>query len=89
MFHASFEIDIQMWREFKSYWETHYILSEHKAFEAQLSNTNQLTGLNLDISFRGKDHAGPSLEVSLLGIELSLQIYDNRHWNYDKETWVE
>lgn len=31
------------------------------------------------------DHAGLDFRVEILGFWLSLNIYDGRHWNYDKD----
>ena len=36
---------------------------------------------------RNIHHAGPSLWIELFGIFLALDIYDNRHWNYEEEKW--
>ncbi len=34
-----------------------------------------------------QDHAGLVFSVEVLGRELEFNLYDNRHWNYDKQTW--
>ena len=65
-------------------------LTKHKTFEFQFSRLAfyNLFSFSLDLSFRGCDHAGPSLALDFFGWELVLKIYDNRHWDYDKGTWV-
>lgn len=37
-------------------------------------------------SFR-KDHAGPELELCLLGYSASIKIYDTRHWDRENNCW--
>jgi hypothetical protein len=47
----------------------------------------------LDLTFafhpRGRDHGGLKLEVGLLGVELSFNIYDSRHWDEDANKWAD
>jgi hypothetical protein len=51
----------------------------------------KLGGMLLDLTLafhpRGRDHGGLKLEVGLLGFELSLNIYDSRHWDEDANKW--
>lgn len=35
----------------------------------------------------GKDHGGLRLELSILGYNLDLKIYDSRHWDYKNNCW--
>ena len=34
-----------------------------------------------------EDHAGTTLCIKLICIELYWEWYDTRHWNYDNDTW--
>ena len=43
--------------------------------------------IELNIQFSGSDHAGPSFEISFFGYIINLHIYDNRHWDQEKNTW--
>ncbi len=61
---------------------------ENKFFEIQFINDN-LHLLNLQLNWtRQYDHAGIKLELGLLGYELMFQLYDSRHWDYDKNDWA-
>jgi hypothetical protein len=42
---------------------------------------------NVDFSWKGNDHAGPSFEIGLFGYNLSGNIHDNRHWDYENKCW--
>lgn len=33
------------------------------------------------------DHAGVRFELSLGIVEFEINLYDSRHWDYDKNTW--
>lgn len=72
----------------------HFVLFEkqiaaHKSFELQFSqfNFDHLIEFDLDLNWRGHDHAGPRLELGLFGYFFTVKIYDNRHWNYDGNRW--
>lgn len=36
---------------------------------------------------RKSDHAGWTFDLTILGLSLHLNIYDIRHWDYDKDSW--
>jgi hypothetical protein len=63
-------------------------ITRNKTFEFQIYHyLDYLLTFEFDLSFRGKDHAGPHLEFSFFGYYFSFLIYDNRHWNYEKNDW--
>ena len=66
-----------------------YKLSTHKNVEVQLTwfGWQTLLELDIDILWRGRDHAGPRLQVTLLGMSIIVSCYDGRHWNYDENRW--
>ena len=62
----------------------------HKHWEIELNiNKEILLGFELGTHIWGSDHAGPSLRLGLLFIELHINIYDSRHWSYTNNTWTE
>lgn len=66
------------------------IVANDKSLEVQISKWGQLSELfafTLDLRWRGRDHAGPRLEITLLKFFFCIQIYDHRHWNYDANRW--
>jgi hypothetical protein len=61
---------------------------KNKFFEIQFINDNENL-LNFQFKWtRRYDHAGVKLELGLFGYELVVQLYDSRHWDYDKNDWV-
>jgi hypothetical protein len=63
-------------------------LTKNKAVEFQISNGDQfLFSINVDIRFSGRDHAGPSISVSIFHWEIALRFYDVRHWDDEKNDW--
>lgn len=91
MINFSFNIS---WPWFKSsdrqvdYIEKTWKLSKHKSLEIQFSKAgNSLIGAILDWSMRC-DHAGLMVEFSLFRHFFIINFYDNRHWNYEKDRYV-
>jgi hypothetical protein len=63
-------------------------ITKNKFIEFEISKSNWfLFKIDIELSFRGKDHAGFRFEFVILGLEFSLYFYDCRHWNYDKSAW--
>lgn len=64
-------------------------ISRHKAWEVQVSRMDiaNLISAELDLRWRGRDHAGPRIEIECLGFYACAQICDVRHWNYDENRW--
>ena len=90
MIHLNFSIGYPFTRMsfnhlFNRCWETAF---KNKYFEIELmQDCEYLLHFNFDWK-RKCDHAGVKLELGLFGYELVFQLYDNRHWDYDKGTWV-
>jgi hypothetical protein len=65
-------------------------LFENKAFELQISrfDPDELIEFDLDLNWQGHDHAGPRLELTVLGWFFSTKLYDTRHWDYDNNRWA-
>lgn len=70
-------------------WNKTIILSKNKALEVQVweGAIYDIFHLTIDLSWRGSDHAGPSITIGILGWEFICKIYDSRHWNYKKGDW--
>ena len=70
----------------------YFPLTKNKSFELQLEFFSNLTHDNIiDLSFDWvihQDHAGPSFKFVLYrAVFLCIQIYDNRHWDYEHHKW--
>lgn len=63
-------------------------VAENWAFECQLSKmSTDWFSIDLDLSWRGRDHAGPSLTLELLGYYFCVRFYNVNHWNFDEGRW--
>lgn len=75
----------QPWREL---WQRSYNLTKNKTVEAGLFFYQyELFSFTVDLRWFASDHAGPGLELNILGLTASVGLHDNRHWNYDSWTW--
>ena len=61
-------------------------ITEHKAVEVELLETNAIIGVKFNLTFR-QDHAGVEINLALFGYELLMQLYDTRHWDSDAQDW--
>jgi hypothetical protein len=69
------------------YWlDTHLFFHKHFELEYFISN-DKIFEFELDLMWKGKDHAGPSLTIGIGGYTISFKIYDYRHWNYELNDW--
>jgi hypothetical protein len=65
----------------------HGSLILNKAWEIQLYQDNSIIGVDFDLSHRC-DHSGLQLELALFSYNISFQIYDTRHWDYEKKCYT-
>lgn len=73
---------------FKAIWNKTGTITRHKHWELELFRyVPDLIGFRLDTCWRGRDHAGVSVELILIGFTFRANIYDSRHWNYSTNTW--
>lgn len=64
-------------------------ISKNKAYEFQTSYYNRYWfAATIDLQWYGEDHAGPELELCILGYTFRCKLYDKRHWNYDEGRWM-
>lgn len=62
---------------------------KHKYFEFQLMRDSEYL-LNFNFDWKTKcDHAGVKFELGLFGYSIVFYLYDSRHWNYEKNDWME
>lgn len=74
--------------EFKNLGCTTGPICENKSWEVQISKyAYNILEFNLDLNWKGEDHAGPSFEINLFGYTLNAKIYDHRHWSHEKHDW--
>jgi len=64
------------------------ILSDTRYFGLFFTLFGQFLTLHIDFS-RRRDHAGISIELSILWISLYFVFYDTRHWDDENNKWEE
>lgn len=75
--------------DFKNYGCKVIPLSTNKTLELQATHyAYNWFEINLDLNWKGSDHAGPSFEVNLFGYTAIIKMYDNRHWDHETHDWV-
>jgi hypothetical protein len=75
------------WNRFESLWNKFGTTPfEHKFWEVQFIKSPELFRVEFNWNVQ-EDHAGIRLELGLLGYQLDLSFYDNRHWNIEKSQW--
>lgn len=91
MFNIRFTI-VNPWHknEFEPIWSKWGNITENKGWEIEIcKNSSDILLFDVDISWRGSDHAGPSILLGLFSYFIHVKICDKRHWNYDANTWEE
>jgi hypothetical protein len=61
-------------------------LTDNKSWEIQVMKSNDIVDVSIHFTMHN-DHAGLIVEVGLLGYSIMINIYDNRHWNYENKGW--
>ena len=87
MIYFSFNIQNPRSNKFKNLFCKTGRLIGNKFWEIGLYKDAVLFRLTIEINFR-KDHGGIDIEIGFMGYSIGLQIYDNRHWDKTKDTWV-
>lgn len=73
----------------KNYFNKVWNVAKHKAFEIQISRMgDDIIGAHLNLTFK-QDHAGLAFDLYLFRRVFMINFYDTRHWNYDKDRWVD
>jgi len=64
-------------------------LSKNWALEFQFSKMPmyEFVSVSVNISWAGRDHAGPQLILELFGYFVNFNIYNKNHWNYETGQW--
>jgi|688.fasta_scaffold1243237_2 hypothetical protein len=75
------------WDRYKSikFWHGKTIF-KNKFWEVEILKSDGLLRFEFELSTK-QDHAGANLKLGLFGYEIDFILYDNRHWNYDKNSW--
>ena len=93
MFSISFEIDSPCYKSFTQYKYKNLLdyernITENKILLLYIDKYNtHLFEFDLTVSLSGEDNACSNITINIFGIAVTLKIYDNRRWDYDKHTW--
>lgn len=89
MLKLSLNIGLPWTPEFKNFWcrawKTPFT---NKFIELEFHTIENLVGFNF-LWTRKRDHAGIDIQFSLLGVCMHFNFYDCRHWDYEKNCWVD
>lgn len=98
MFRISFQLENPFFREStgkvktmieyeERFWNTAHKYLSVQLDQERLTNPRDLFEFTLDVSFRGQDHAGFRLDLTIWSWTLYLNLYDSRHWDYETNDW--
>lgn len=63
-------------------------MSKNKFLSIEICKYNYyLFSFSISTKLSGHDHAGPSIDINLLGFNLLIELYDHRHWDYANNIW--
>lgn len=66
----------------------HGSITRYKHWEIEVYHYREsLVELKIRLELSGSHHAGPSIQLGLLGYIVSAKIYDTRHWSDKSNTW--
>ena len=85
-FNLNFHIRHPFTPKWRSLWHKEGQLSKNKFWEVQFMRTAEILKIKFSFTSR-QDHAGPGIELGLLGYNLHAMIYDHRHWDYELNNW--
>lgn len=92
-----FKLNFSFWKlkkpkEVNDYtWDKSWNISKNKNLEIQLSrwDIDHVLDFKFNGYWYGRDHAGPSLQIDILGLYFYIGIYDRRHWDYKLGKWID
>jgi hypothetical protein len=78
------------YKEFRNIWSRYWAVTKNKTLELQFYHyAYEIVSCDLDLSWQGQSHAGPNLELNILGWNFRIALPDNRHWDDERDCWEE
>jgi len=75
-------------KEFRNIYARHWAVTKNKTLELQFYRyAYEVVSFDLDLSWQGQSHAGPNLELNILGWNFKIALEDNRHWDHERHCW--
>ena len=85
-----FNIDFSIFNPFdktrKCLGSWHKPITKNKSLEWQIDRDPVILNVGLSITSR-QSHAGVTVSLGLFGFQFIGEFCDNRHWDYEKDTW--
>lgn len=76
------------WNRFENLWcKSGSTPFKNKYWEVQFMKNSELFRIEFSWTVQ-EDHAGVGLELGLFGYQFNMKFYDNRHWDYNTESWI-
>jgi hypothetical protein len=76
------------YEKFRNIWDRNWAVTKNKTLELQFYwFAYELISCDIDLAWRGEDHAGPSFELNILGWNFRIALEDNRHWDEERHCW--
>jgi hypothetical protein len=94
MFSFTFDIDNPFYTSFTQYkykdlFDHERVLTENKILALYIEKYNtHLFEFEISVKLSGEDVACSIIKMNVLGLAVTLKVYDNRRWNYDKCEWM-
>lgn len=83
----NFNLENPFGTKFKNLGCRHGKITKNKAWEIQ-HYYDRRTLLSVELSYTIREsHAGLKFAISIIGYTIHFQIYDTRHWDYEKNEW--
>ncbi len=73
-------------RRFRNLYNRTGLLRGNLCWDFEIMQTADLVVLKFGWTM-AQDHAGPYIELGLLGYTVGAHVYDRRHWNYQNNRW--
>lgn len=88
-FSLSVRNPFKLWhRDWSSIRQYEWIVSKNKTLEIGFfRHFYDILSVSVDLNWRGRDHAGPEVEIYFLGVGFRAAISDHRHWDQANNNW--
>lgn len=73
---------------FNTIWNKSLHWTKDRAWEIEVyRDLQKLLGVEIDLSLTGSDHAGPIIDLCLIGFGLRMTWPHRCHWDYKNDCW--
>ena len=74
--------------EFQNFWARSWPVGPHRTLEIQFYRYAwNLAEFSVNLAWWGESHAGPELEIGLLGWNIRVALPSNHHWDHERHCW--